>query len=168
MGRADKFYLFITVFLIIAVIAGGVKIWINRGEVHPIEVTSAQASPSWQNGEAYIGGAVANPGFYPLKEDDTLQALFEDASVESNADLNCIKIYIPQEGEEQYPQKIDINRAEPWLLEALPGIGEVTARAIVDYRKENGPFKRIEDLTKIKGIGEGTFEKIRDYITVSD
>ena len=168
MSRADRFYLFITVFLVIAVIAGGVMILVNRGEVHPIEVTSAQASPSWQNGEAYIGGAVANPGFYPLKEDDTLQALLEDASVESNADLNCIKIYIPQEGESQSLQKIDINRAEPWLLEALPGIGEGRAQDIVDYRNENGPFKRIEDLTKVKGIGEGTFEKIQDYITVSD
>jgi competence protein ComEA len=59
-------------------------------------------------------------------------------------------------------------RANPWLLEALPGIGETTAQAIVDYRNDNGPFKRIEDLLQVKGIGEGWFEKIKDYITVSD
>ncbi|MCK4388321.1 MAG: helix-hairpin-helix domain-containing protein, partial [Dehalococcoidia bacterium] len=58
--------------------------------------------------------------------------------------------------------------AEPWLLETLPGIGEVLAQRIVDYRSENGPFKRIEDLLKVSGIGEATFEKIKDYITVSD
>jgi len=38
----------------------------------------------------------------------------------------------------------------------------------VDYRSQNGPFKRIEDLLQVKGIGEGTLEKIKDYITVSD
>ena len=55
-----------------------------------------------------------------------------------------------------------------WVLEALPGIGEVLAQGIVDYRSENGPFKRIEDLLKVSGIGSGTFERIKDYITVSD
>jgi len=59
-------------------------------------------------------------------------------------------------------------RAEPWLLEALPGIGETRVQDIVDYRNENGPFKRIEDLLQVKGIGEGTFEKTKDYITVSE
>ena len=55
-----------------------------------------------------------------------------------------------------------------WVLEALPGIGEVLTQRIVDYRSENGPFKRIEDLLKVSGIGEATFDKIKDYITVSD
>ena len=55
-----------------------------------------------------------------------------------------------------------------WVLEALPGIGEVLTQRIVDYRSENGPFKRIEDLLKVSGIGEATFENIKDYITVSD
>jgi len=40
-----------------------------------------------------------------------------------------------------------------WVLEALPEIGEVTAQAIVDYRSENGSFRRIEDLLKVSGIG---------------
>jgi competence protein ComEA len=111
---------------------------------------------------------VANPGIYPWQEGDTIQALLLDTGVEPDADLSHIEIYVPREGEEQSPQKIDINRAEPWLLEALPGIGEVAAQAIVDYRDENGSFKRIEDLLQVKGIGEGTLEKIKDYITVSD
>ena len=55
-----------------------------------------------------------------------------------------------------------------WVLEALPGIGEVLAQRIVDYRSENGPFRRIEDLLKVSGIAPATFEKIKDYITVSD
>ncbi|MFW6105474.1 MAG: ComEA family DNA-binding protein [Chloroflexota bacterium] len=47
-------------------------------------------------------------------------------------------------------------------------MGEVLAQRIVDYRSENGPFGRIEDLLKVSGIGTATFEKIKDFITVSD
>ena len=97
-----------------------------------------------------------------------MQALLLDAGIDNAADLSRIEIYVPQQGEKQSPQKIDLNRAEAWLLEALPGIGEVLAQRIIDYRDENGPFKRMEDLLQINGISKGTLEKIKDYITVSD
>jgi len=168
MSRADRFYLFITVFLAIAAIAGGIMLAMQHSRNQPVEIVLSQTEPPAQSGEIYIGGAVANPGIYSLKEGDTLQALLSDAGVEPDADLSHIELYIPREGEEQSPQKIDINRAEPWLLEALPGIGQVLAQRIVDYRSENGPFKRIEDLLKVSGIGPATFDKIKDYITVSD
>jgi competence protein ComEA len=168
MSRADRFYLFITVFLVIAIIVGGVMLAIKHSRSQPVEIVLSQTMPPEPSGQVYISGAVANPGIYSLKEDDSIQALLSDAGVEPDADLSHIKIYLPREGEKQPPQKIDINRAEPWLLEALPGIGETRAQAIVDYRNKNGPFRRIEDLLQVKGIGEGTFEKIRDYVTVLD
>jgi len=168
MSRADRFYLFVTVFLVIAAIAGGVMLAVQHGRSQPVEIVLSQTGPPELSGELYIGGAVANPGIYALREGDTLQTLLSDAGIEPDADLSHIELYIPREGEEQSPQKIDINRAEVWLLEALPGIGETRAQAIVDYRNENGPFKRIEDLLQVEGIGEGTFEKIKDYVTVSD
>jgi len=168
MSRADRFYLFVTVFLVIAVVVGGVMLATKHGENQPVAIVLSQTEPPQQGGEVHVGGAVANPGIYSLQEDDTLQALLSDAGIEPDADLGRIKIYIPREGEKQSPQKIDINRAEPWLLEALPGIGDVRARAIVDYRNEHGPFRRTEDLLQVKGIGQGTFDNIKDYITVSD
>jgi len=168
MSRVDRFYLFVTVFLVIAAIAGGVTLAVQHSRSQPVEIVLSQTEPPELSGELYIGGAVANPGIYPLKEGDTLQMLLSDAGVEPDADLGHIELYIPLEGEDQSPQKIDINRAEPWLLEALPGIGEVIAQRIADYRSENGPFKRIEDLLKVSGIGEATFENIKDFITVSD
>ena len=168
MNRADRVYLFITVFLLIAAIAAGVMLGVQRSRNQPVEIVISQTEPPAQNGDVYIGGAVANSGIYLWQEGDTLEALLSDAGVESDADLSCIQIYVPREGEEQSPQKIDINRAESWLLEALPGIGEVTAQAIVDYRDENDPFQRIEDLLMVKGIGDATFEKMKDFITVSD
>jgi len=168
MSRVDRFYLFVTVFLVIAAIAGGVTLAVQHSRSQPVEIVLSQTEPPELSGELYIGGAVANPGIYPLKEGDTLQMLLSGAGVEPDADLSHIGLYIPREGESELPQKIDINRAETWLLEALPGIGEVIAQRIAGYRSENGPFKRIEDLLKVSGIGEGTFEQIKDYITVSD
>ncbi|MBE9514436.1 MAG: helix-hairpin-helix domain-containing protein, partial [Chloroflexi bacterium] len=121
-----------------------------------------------QTGEIFVSGAVSNPGFYSLNEDDTILALLSDAGIEPDADRSHIEIYVPREGETQCSQKIDINRAEAWLLEALPGIGQTRAQAIVDYRNENGPFKRIKDLLKVEGIGQGTLDGIEGFITVSD
>jgi len=168
MSRVDRFYLFATVFLAIAAIVGGITLAVQHNRNQPVEIVLSQTEPPAQSGEIYIGGAVANPGIYPLKEGDTLQALVSDAAVEPDADLSQMQLYIPHEGDNQSPQRIDINRAEPWLLEALPGIGEVLAQRIVDYRSENSLFRRVEDLLQVSGIGEATFENIKNYITVLD
>jgi len=168
MSRADRFYLSITVLLLIAAIAGGITLAVQHSRNQPVEIALSQTEPPEQIGELYIGGAVANSGIYPWQEGDTIQALLLDTGVDPDADLSHIEIYVPREGEKQSPQKIDINRAEPWLLDALPGIGDVLAQRVVDYRSENGPFKTIEDLLKVSGISEGTLDKIRDFITVSD
>ncbi len=63
---------------------------------------------------------------------------------------------------------IDLNKASEKDLEKLPMIGQIKAKAIVRYRNENGPFKRIEDVVNVSGIGEKTFERIKPYITISD
>ncbi len=62
---------------------------------------------------------------------------------------------------------ININTANQATLETLPYIGATKAAAIIEYRK-NHPFKSIEDLAKVKGIGAKTVEKIKEFITVSD
>ena len=62
--------------------------------------------------------------------------------------------------------KVNINDATTEELATLPGIGKTYADRIVAYRKKNGPFKRIEDLLNVRGIGDKTFEKIRHRLTV--
>lgn len=61
---------------------------------------------------------------------------------------------------------ININTASINELTTLPGIGEVKARAIVDYRENHGPFKSVEELMMVSGIGEKTYEKLREKICV--
>jgi competence protein ComEA len=62
---------------------------------------------------------------------------------------------------------ININTATKDELVALPGIGPAKAQAIVDYRKAHGPFKTVEDLKDVKGIGAKRFEKLKPDLAVS-
>ncbi len=64
-------------------------------------------------------------------------------------------------------QKIDINSADIHQLETLNGIGPKTAQKIVEKRNELGGFNNIEDVLKVSGIGEKTFEKFKDFIIVN-
>ena len=63
--------------------------------------------------------------------------------------------------------KINVNTASAEELTALPGIGKAYADRIVEYREKNGPFKKVEDLLNVRGIGEKTLERIRDRVTVA-
>jgi len=62
---------------------------------------------------------------------------------------------------------VNINTATSEELQTLPGIGPKTAEKIIQYRQANGPFTRIEDVMKVKGIAQGKFAKIKDKITVA-
>src|SRR5258708_4151171 len=62
---------------------------------------------------------------------------------------------------------VNINNATREELDALKGIGPVKAQAIIDYRNQNGPFKSIDDIKKVKGIGDKTFDEIKGDITLS-
>jgi competence protein ComEA len=65
------------------------------------------------------------------------------------------------------PAPLNLNAATEAQLEALPGIGAATAARIVEYRKKNGQFKKVEELMNVKGIGEKSFLKLKALITVA-
>lgn len=65
----------------------------------------------------------------------------------------------------RYP--ININTATQSELESLPGIGSVIAQRIIEYRLEFGPFKKIEEIKAVNGIGDAKFDQVKDYITIS-
>ena len=136
----------------------------------------------------HVAGQVANPGVVELKQGDRIQNAIEKAGgILETANLSNInlasfvedgmKIYIPSvtenneinissQEEAVLNSKININTANQAQLEQLEGIGEITALRIIEYRKQNGKFKTIEDLKNVKGIGDAKFDKIKDDIEV--
>jgi len=159
--------LLLAVAVIVGTIVGGLTAWSRYRPSQPIEISM----PSGQalQGTIYIDGAVTNPGLYPLAATDNIEALIQAAGgTTANAALSTLELHVPEIGEREEPQKININHAEVWLLKALPGIGPTLSQRIVDYREQNGPFRNINELTKVEGIAATTYERIKLLITVSD
>lgn len=118
----------------------------------------------------------------------TPQAASETIDLVYTIDAN-VSVYIPAQGQESVDSEyirapeqtlwgntaqdsgpdaasmVNINSASREQLMTLPGIGEVTADAIIEYREQN-PFARIEDIMNVSGIGEAKFNSIRDFICV--
>lgn len=63
---------------------------------------------------------------------------------------------------------VNLNTASQAQLETLPGVGPKAAQRVIEYRKDNGPFKKIEDLMNVKGFGEKTFLKLKPMLTTGD
>ena len=143
-----------------------------------------------------VRGAVNKPGVYALPLGSRVQdALMLAGDVASEADtrpLNLARrlndgeqIYVPLVGEAtptvvatpgrsvqlnaptKIPGgKINLNTATLGELDTLPGIGPAIAQRIIDYRAQNGDFKTIDDLKKVRGIGDALFNQIKDLIAV--
>jgi len=162
----NRYGVLVVILLIAIIVTGSMVIWSKSSRSQPVEISIDQEQKL--QGEIYIGGAVNNPGFYPLRTGDRITDLVQSAGGTSdNADFSQVKLYVPPFGEE-LPQKIDINRAEAWLLQTLPGIGEVRTQAIIAYRQKHGRFHNTAELLKVEGIGTATYEKIKPLITVAD
>ena len=167
-GFREKVWIIIAVFLAASLITGIVFLSIRLGQLRPVEIDIQSIKRPDVSGDVNICGAIACPGIYTVEAGDTLTSLLSAAGLSDNADTSHIKIYVPATGELNQPQRVDLNRAEIWLIQALPGIGEGRAKLIVDYRQKNGPFRKVDDLLKIEGLGDSIFEKVKNLVTVGD
>ncbi len=166
-GFLERWWVTVAVFLFALIAAGIAFLSIGGGRGESVAIRPPP--PPGVESEVYVGGAVDAPGFYPFREGDTIEDLLTAAGgITPGADPGRVRVIVPEAGRDALPQRIDINSAEPWLLEALVGIGPQLAQAIADDRTSNGPFQSIRDLTRVKGIGPKTYEKIKGRITVSD
>lgn len=170
------------------------EISLEESEPVPVPV-SAPAEQEITEISVYICGEVKNPDVVKVKEGTVLDdALALVGGPTEDADLNSINlayrlsdqdmVRIPKKGEkltdsEKYtPQvntakpafgskgKININTANESELDTLPGVGPATAKAIIKYREQKGPFGSIEEIKNVNGIGDSKFEQMKDSIAV--
>lgn len=73
---------------------------------------------------------------------------------------------VPPSGQAEAEDAVDVNSATAAQLESLPGVGPRTAERIVDYRRDQGGFKKVEELMNVRGIGERSFLKLRPLVTI--
>lgn len=95
---------------------------------------------------------------YNKVETNTITEVENYITAESGMDI--------EERQTKTSEKVNINTATQEELETLVGIGPSIANKIVQYRKENGNFKTVDDIKNVSGIGESKFEKIKDYVCV--
>lgn len=166
-GRIINGWILVAIVLAAIIVTGSIVIWTRYSHNQAVEI-SIMPDREWQ-GEIYAGGEVDNPGFYPWEAGDSIEDILRVAGgATDSADLDRIQLYIPDLAGSELPQKVNINQAEAWLLEALPGVGEVRAQAIIDYRRQNGLFRSINELVDVEGFGNATYEKIKHLITVAE
>lgn len=142
-----------------------------------------------------IAGAVKKPGIYQLPASSRVADLIKKAGGFKNPDKEFVseilnqarlltdgeKIFVPpakpasptvagatknKASPEKAQFPININQASAQELEALPGIGPTYARRIIEYRQLHGPFRTKEQIKEVKGIGEKTYQKIKDLISL--
>jgi competence protein ComEA len=131
-----------------------------------------------------ISGAVPHPGVYSFDHPPTLLEALEKAggppsAVPANPTVPTgTRIELDREGLPRLSRMngetlltlglaLDLNRATAEDLDALPGIGPVLAKRIIDYRQGHGPFKKIDDLMEVSGIGRKKLEKLKPYVVIN-
>jgi competence protein ComEA len=157
----------------------------------PITGPTGSLAPSLVPIIVDVAGWVRSPGVYEFASGDrVIDAVNRAGGARKGADLTSLnlaapltdgtQIVIPKPGapvvggagsSETGPASggtalININSASGTELEELPGVGPVTAAAIIDYRTQNGPFATVDDLIDVTGIGPSTLEQIRPFATV--
>ena len=141
-----------------------------------------------------VKGAVKQPGVYELRSNSRVHdAIYKAGGMTPEANSQSVNlaqkltdeavIYVAKEGEDvpaaggsaspttssassEKPGKVHLNRATEAELQTVSGIGQKRASDIIAYREANGPFRSVEGLKNVSGIGEKTLEKLKDAFTV--
>ena len=175
----------VLLLLFLFALAGGIALLVQQGRPGGVEVVLPTATPA-PSVQVYVTGAVAEPGVYTLQDGALLRDAVDRAGgATESADLARVNLalhvqdqdhhHIPAVGEEvatapspqaDAPARTNLNQAGLAELMELPGIGEVRANAILEHRRLNGPFRSVDELVDVSGIGWTTLERLRPLVTV--
>ena len=180
----------IIVLLLSLILNGGLVLLLLRPPANEIKIVPRTPKPPKTTVRVFVSGAVIAPDVYELPIDSLVQDAIKAAGGHSpEADLNQInlarqlkdqeQIFVPyrvaepepSEGAQPVPVatpgKINLNTATAADLESLPHIGPTLAPEIIEFRAENGSFSAPEDIKNVYGIGDTTYEQIKDRIMVN-
>lgn len=104
--------------------------------------------------------------FYGLPEENSVMMINTDADDVQEAVSSETDMILKEESEADCMTRININTADSRELQQLNRIGPVLAERIIQYRNSYGLYETIEEIKQVSGIGDATFEKLKDYITV--
>ncbi|MBN1857533.1 MAG: helix-hairpin-helix domain-containing protein [Dehalococcoidia bacterium] len=164
MDRADRTSFVLVVLLVGASIVGLSRLLPHAGAAAtaPLEFREF-AEPTAVS--IVLGGEVEHPGVYTIAMTSTLADIILLAGVDPCTETPVIQVDLFTSSDEATYQRVDINHAEAWLLQSLPGIGADRATAIVAHRTSHGPFACPEEIMLVESIGEKTYEAIASLIT---
>ncbi len=154
--------------------------------VEEMSILDAEAEPEPLMADiiVHVAGAVEKPGVYTLTEGERVEDALQMAVSLPEADIDALnraailsdgqKIVVPfknTDGEQMACMPVDdglvsLNQADLTQLMTLPGIGEVKAQAILEYRAQHGGFSSVEEIRQVSGIGETIFSRIKNKIKI--
>ena len=181
--------------LLVLGVGTAIVVWVMRtppateSVIPQATVASSVPAASADDGESMLvqaAGAVVSPGVYRLSGDARVVDVIDAAGgLAPGADPNRLslaakvsdgdRVYVPVVGEALPAASsgaatdagpIDLNSADEAALDALPGIGPATAKAIVAYRESHGPFTSVEQLLEVRGIGPAKLDQLADLVRV--
>ena len=180
---------------LVVVAALGFVVFHRSPPAPAIQLPRADAAPAGATptttGEVIVdvAGAVARPGVVRLAGPGrVIDAIAAAGGAAADSDLNQVnlaakvndgdRIYVPRRGESPPPAPstgssssppsapVDLNSAAPEQLDALPGVGPATAKAIVEYRTRHGRFRTVDDLLSVPGIGPAKLANLKPVVRV--
>jgi competence protein ComEA len=171
------------VLLFVFALAGGIALLVRRDTGRGVEITLPQQAAQVT---VQVSGAVTQPGVYTLPQGARLgDAVRAAGGLAPDGDADRMNLAAPLRDGERYQvpragetasagvtsaqaqsELVNLNTATQQQLEALPGIGEVRAQAILDYRRRFGLFRSVDDLLNVSGIGPATVDRLRPLVAV--
>ena len=179
--------LVVLLVLVVAALGGTMYGYYTEQETLALDAGTEPPPEPPRSVTVYVSGEVKKPGLVTLPEGKRVaDAVNEVGGVIETADIDRVnmaalledgmQIRVPEN--QRFGNRaatpvgkdadglININTASEKELQELPGIGPAMSARIVEYREANGNFKKVEDIKKIRGIGNAKFEKLKDKVTI--
>lgn len=165
--------------VVLVLVALGAGLWFGR-PAQPPPVGSVTASPMSETIAVHAAGAVMKPGVVVVPAGSRVEAVIAAAGgFGPEADPSAVNLAAPVSDGQQivvyrrspesppgFGGKVIVNQATTEELKGVPGVGEVLAARIIEFRATNGPFSVIEDMLDVPGIGESKLAMMREHIRI--